>query len=256
MQGGVGDYTREIGLALRDLGCEVHVVTSAGAGSGARADRPPAREALELGLLEGPAGSHPARAPGRGAHPVPGGGLCHAPGDQPAALAAAADGVGPAQGRRHLPRPEGALPLSQGGPRAPLGGGGAGPPQRRGHHHQPGGLSRACAGLCRAPPALIPIGSNIAPSLPAGYDREAWRRRWGAGPDDLLLCFFGFVNARKGVDTLLHALAVLGQPSAPCAPSSLRPGPEGRAGALGHDRRADRSERPDERRPTWPRSEG
>ena len=26
MQGGVGDYTQEIGLALHDLGCEVHVL--------------------------------------------------------------------------------------------------------------------------------------------------------------------------------------------------------------------------------------
>ena len=32
------------------------------------------------------------------------------------------------------------------------------------------------------------------------------RSQWGAGPDDLLLCFFGFINDRKGVDTLLHAL--------------------------------------------------
>jgi glycosyltransferase involved in cell wall biosynthesis len=29
------------------------------------------------------------------------------------------------------------------------------------------------------------------------------------GPDDLMLCFFGFVNQRKGVDTLLHALDIL-----------------------------------------------
>jgi glycosyltransferase involved in cell wall biosynthesis len=60
-----------------------------------------------------------------------------------------------------------------------------------------------------SPPALIPIGSNISPKLPANYDREAWRARWGAGPDTLLLCFFGFVNDRKGVDTLLHALHLL-----------------------------------------------
>src|SRR4030042_2289155 len=32
MQGGVGDYTREIGLALRDLGCEVAVASSIQAG--------------------------------------------------------------------------------------------------------------------------------------------------------------------------------------------------------------------------------
>jgi glycosyltransferase involved in cell wall biosynthesis len=56
------------------------------------------------------------------------------------------------------------------------------------------------------PPALIPIGSNITPRLPQGYQRDAWRARWGVRPDDLLLCFFGFVNDRKGVDTLLLAL--------------------------------------------------
>ena len=32
MQGGVGDYTREIGLALHELGCDVHVLTSTQAG--------------------------------------------------------------------------------------------------------------------------------------------------------------------------------------------------------------------------------
>ena len=32
MQGGVGDYTREIGLALRDLGCTVAIASSAQAG--------------------------------------------------------------------------------------------------------------------------------------------------------------------------------------------------------------------------------
>ena len=58
-------------------------------------------------------------------------------------------------------------------------------------------------------PALIPIGSNIDPKLPDGYDRDAWRARWGVGPGDLLLCTFGFVNERKGVDTLLEALHLL-----------------------------------------------
>ena len=58
--------------------------------------------------------------------------------------------------------------------------------------------------------ALVPIGSNIAPPQAlAGYDRDAWRARWGVGPGDLLLCFFGFVNDRKGVDTLLQALKLL-----------------------------------------------
>jgi glycosyltransferase involved in cell wall biosynthesis len=59
------------------------------------------------------------------------------------------------------------------------------------------------------PPGLIPIGSNIAPEPPATFDRDAVRSQWGAGPDDFLLCFFGFINDRKGVDTLLHALHAL-----------------------------------------------
>jgi len=71
----------------------------------------------------------------------------------------------------------------------------------------------------RTQPALIPIGSNIALRLPAGYDREAWRSRWGAGAGDLLLSFFGFVNDRKGVDTLLRALHLLrGDSAQPAGP--------------------------------------
>jgi glycosyltransferase involved in cell wall biosynthesis len=57
--------------------------------------------------------------------------------------------------------------------------------------------------------ARVPIGSNIAPVLPPGYDRDVWRARLGIEPDDLLLGFFGFFNARKGVETLVRALAAL-----------------------------------------------
>jgi glycosyltransferase involved in cell wall biosynthesis len=57
----------------------------------------------------------------------------------------------------------------------------------------------------------IPIGSNITPALPADYDRDAWRARVGVTPNDFLLGFFGFFNARKGVETLIRALAALDQ---------------------------------------------
>jgi glycosyltransferase involved in cell wall biosynthesis len=53
----------------------------------------------------------------------------------------------------------------------------------------------------------IPIGSNIAAAPPAGYDREAWRSRFGYGPDDLVWAYFGFLNESKGAETLIRALA-------------------------------------------------
>ncbi|RMF29785.1 MAG: glycosyltransferase [Chloroflexi bacterium] len=57
--------------------------------------------------------------------------------------------------------------------------------------------------------AQIPIGSNIAPNPPPDYNRDAWRRSLGIGPRDLLIGYFGFLNASKGVDTLIRALALL-----------------------------------------------
>ncbi len=56
---------------------------------------------------------------------------------------------------------------------------------------------------------LFPIGSNIAPQAPPGYDREEWRQRWDVGPDETLLCYFGFLNESKGGETLFRALARL-----------------------------------------------
>jgi glycosyltransferase involved in cell wall biosynthesis len=57
--------------------------------------------------------------------------------------------------------------------------------------------------------ARIPIGSNIAPRLPSAYDRDVWRARWGIGPQDLLLGYFGFLNERKGGEDLIEVLATL-----------------------------------------------
>jgi glycosyltransferase involved in cell wall biosynthesis len=54
--------------------------------------------------------------------------------------------------------------------------------------------------------ALIPIGSNVKPTIPDDYDRAQWRARAGAGPDDLLIAHFGFLNASKGVPALISAL--------------------------------------------------
>ncbi|MCS7178113.1 MAG: glycosyltransferase family 4 protein [Anaerolineae bacterium] len=57
--------------------------------------------------------------------------------------------------------------------------------------------------------ALIPIGSNIPPTPPPGYDPLAERTRWGVGPGDLLLGYFGFLNESKGGEELIRALALL-----------------------------------------------
>lgn len=59
------------------------------------------------------------------------------------------------------------------------------------------------------PAHLIPIGSNIEPRLPRGFERSAWRARWGIAPRDTVLAYFGFLNATKGGDTLIDALAKL-----------------------------------------------
>ena len=55
----------------------------------------------------------------------------------------------------------------------------------------------------------IPIGSNIECQPPAGCDRTGQRALWGAGPDTWLLAYFGFLNAGKGGETLMRALAEL-----------------------------------------------
>jgi glycosyltransferase involved in cell wall biosynthesis len=58
-------------------------------------------------------------------------------------------------------------------------------------------------------PHLIPIGSNIRPLPPPGFDRAAWRSRLGVGENETLLCYFGFLNESKGGETLFRTLAEL-----------------------------------------------
>jgi glycosyltransferase involved in cell wall biosynthesis len=67
------------------------------------------------------------------------------------------------------------------------------------------------APLLQRPPALIPIGSNIHPQPPPGYDRSAWRAAAGADEGSIVLAYFGFLNESKGGEELIRALALLRQ---------------------------------------------
>ncbi|MBI5931281.1 MAG: glycosyltransferase family 4 protein [Chloroflexi bacterium] len=60
------------------------------------------------------------------------------------------------------------------------------------------------------PPVVrIPIGSNIAVQPPADYDKMAWRETHHIPADAFLVGFFGFINRSKGVDTLAQAIRLL-----------------------------------------------
>jgi glycosyltransferase involved in cell wall biosynthesis len=205
MQGGVGDYTREIGLALCDLGCEVHVATSTTGGPVPGLTVHPVVERWNWGcwgiLLELIQRHEPA--------------VIHVQYQAAAYAMHPAINLWPRRLRRAgARRPRSAVTFHD--LKVPY----LFPKAGRLRRWVVNELARASDAAITtnredfenlkpeltSPPALIPIGSNIAPALPAGYNRDAVRARWGAGPDDLLLCFFGFVNDRKGVDTLLQAL--------------------------------------------------
>ena len=53
----------------------------------------------------------------------------------------------------------------------------------------------------------IPIGSNIPVAPPEGFGRTAWRAHLGYGPEDFVWAYFGFLNESKGGETLISALA-------------------------------------------------
>lgn len=54
---------------------------------------------------------------------------------------------------------------------------------------------------------VIPLASNIAVAPPANYQREVWRAKLGLQPNETLLVYFGLLLRSKGVDLLLEALS-------------------------------------------------
>lgn len=57
--------------------------------------------------------------------------------------------------------------------------------------------------------ADIPIGSNIRPNPPAGFDAMKWRAAHDIPSDAFVLGYFGFFNSSKGGETLVEVLAQL-----------------------------------------------
>jgi glycosyltransferase involved in cell wall biosynthesis len=54
----------------------------------------------------------------------------------------------------------------------------------------------------------VPIGSNIPDRLPSNYDVNEWRARFEIPPDAIAVGYFGFLNASKGIETLLRGVAM------------------------------------------------
>ncbi len=77
--------------------------------------------------------------------------------------------------------------------------------------HPPSAIRHPPSAICHPPSAIrqIPIGSNIAPCLPKGYNRDEWRSRYGVRPDEMLVGYFGFFHPLKGGESLIRALAEL-----------------------------------------------
>lgn len=57
--------------------------------------------------------------------------------------------------------------------------------------------------------SMIPIGSNIAPATLENYKRDEWLAARNIASDERLIGYFGFMNESKGGETLIRALAEL-----------------------------------------------
>jgi glycosyltransferase involved in cell wall biosynthesis len=53
----------------------------------------------------------------------------------------------------------------------------------------------------------IPIGTNVRAQTPRDYDKDAWRSRLDVPTGAILVGYFGFLNASKGIETLLEGFA-------------------------------------------------
>ncbi|HZY44239.1 MAG TPA: glycosyltransferase family 4 protein, partial [Anaerolineae bacterium] len=56
---------------------------------------------------------------------------------------------------------------------------------------------------------VIPIGSNIDPSRLIDFDSQATRARWSLQPNEMLIGYFGFLSLSKGGEVLMRALKLL-----------------------------------------------
>jgi glycosyltransferase involved in cell wall biosynthesis len=56
---------------------------------------------------------------------------------------------------------------------------------------------------------MIPIGSNVAPAALEDFDRASWLAARNIANDEHLIGYFGFMNESKGGETLIRALAEL-----------------------------------------------
>jgi len=208
--GGVGDYTACLAAALGRAGCAVHVLTSQDAADAA------------------------GTAPGVTVHRAITGWRRPCWGEIRALLDRIRPGIADIQYQTGAYRLHGAINLlpwrERGRPdlawvttfhdlREPYLFPKAGPLRRRANE----ALMRASQGIvvtnpqdesalpawARARAAGIPIGANIAPQPPAGWNRAAWRADHGIAPATTLVAYFGFFNASKGLEALIAALARL-----------------------------------------------
>lgn len=58
--------------------------------------------------------------------------------------------------------------------------------------------------------SVVPIGSNIAPAPLPDFEPNAWKTAQNIDPQQTLIGYFGFMNESKGGETLVRALAELG----------------------------------------------
>jgi glycosyltransferase involved in cell wall biosynthesis len=216
MQGGVGDYTRQLSRALGALGADVHVLTHADAGGDHLRAPATAYEPTVYPLIERPGWQLWAVA-GRVTRTLRPD-VVHIQ-YQPAAYALHG-AVNFLPWRLRLLHPQPRVATTFHDLRTPYLFPKAGPLRWESvlalaHTSDLDSVTNPADWLRLVEAGLlsrlrpVPIGSNIACRPPAGYERGRQRARWGAGPADWLLAYFGFLNASKGGETLIHTLAEL-----------------------------------------------